>query len=47
LLFGLSPQDLPTLTAAAAALAAIAVGASAIPAWRAPRLDPTRALRDE
>jgi putative ABC transport system permease protein len=47
LLFGLSPQDLPTLAAAAAALAAFAVCASAVPAWRASRIDPTRALREE
>jgi predicted permease len=47
LLFGLSSQDLPTLVAAAAALAAFAVCASAVPAWRASRIDPTRALREE
>lgn len=47
LLFGLSPQDVPTIATAACALAAIAATASAIPAWRAARIDPTRALREE
>jgi predicted permease len=47
LLFGLSPQDPATIASAAAALASIAACASAIPAWRASRIDPTRALREE
>jgi predicted lysophospholipase L1 biosynthesis ABC-type transport system permease subunit len=47
LLFGLSPQDVPTLALAALVLAAIAATSSAVPAWRAARIDPTRALREE
>jgi ABC-type antimicrobial peptide transport system permease subunit len=47
LLFGLSPTDLPTLAAASALLAAIAACASLAPAWRAARIDPIRALREE
>jgi predicted permease len=47
LLFGLSPQDPATIASAAVALASIAACASAIPAWRASRIDPTRALREE
>jgi predicted permease len=47
LLFGLSPQDVTTLAAAAVVLATIAASASAVPAWRAARVDPTRALREE
>ena len=47
LLFGLSPQDIPTLAAAVGVLAAIAATASLAPAWRAARIDPTRALREE
>ena len=47
MLFGLQPHDPATLIAAAAALAAIALGASYIPALRASRLEPTMALREE
>ena len=47
LLFGLSPQDVPTLVVAGVVLVAIAATASAVPAWRAARIDPTRALREE
>ena len=47
LLFGLSPTDVPTLAGAAALLAAIATCASLAPAWRAARIDPMRALREE
>jgi len=47
LLFGLSPTDVPTLMAAASVLAAIAAGASLAPAWRAARIDPLKALREE
>jgi predicted permease len=47
LLFGVRPWDPATLAAAAAGLAVIAVGASALPAWRASRLDPNLALREE
>ena len=47
LLFGLKPRDPTTLLLAAAALAAVAVSASFVPAQRASRLDPMVALRDE
>jgi predicted permease len=46
LLFGLQPRDPTTLVAAAALLAAISAVASWIPARRASRIDPTRALRE-
>jgi ABC-type antimicrobial peptide transport system permease subunit len=47
LLFGLSPHDLPTLAAAAAALALTAGLAGYLPARRAARVDPMIALRVE
>jgi predicted permease len=47
LLFELSPTDARTLIMAAAALAVIALLASYIPAWRASRVDPMVALRQE
>ena len=47
LLFGLKPGDPLTLLTAMVALSAVAVLASYIPAWRASRLEPTAALRDE
>lgn len=47
LLFGLKPSDPLTLAAAIAALAAVTVAASFLPAQRASRLDPMVALRDE
>jgi len=47
LLFGLPPWDPATLAMAAGALAAVAVAASYVPAWRASRLEPTVALRQE
>ena len=47
LLFGLKPYDPLTLTAAAVLLAAIAVGASYLPARRAANLDPMAALRHD
>jgi ABC-type antimicrobial peptide transport system permease subunit len=46
LLFGLQPGDPATLIASAAALALTAAVAGWLPANRASRLDPTRALRD-
>jgi putative ABC transport system permease protein len=45
-MFGLQPRDPTTLVAAAALLAAISVVASWLPARRAARIDPTRALRE-
>jgi predicted permease len=47
MLFGLSPGDLPTYAAAAVGLAAVALGASLLPARRATRVDPLAALRAE
>jgi putative ABC transport system permease protein len=47
LLFGLQPDDPPTLLTAAAILASVAAAASYLPAVRAARLDPTEALRAE
>jgi len=47
LLFGLRPGDPSTLMLAIAALAAVAGVASYVPAWRASRLEPTEALREE
>jgi ABC-type antimicrobial peptide transport system permease subunit len=47
LLYGLAPYDATTVVAAAGLLAVIAVAASVGPAWRAARIDPIRALREE
>ncbi|HEY2849472.1 MAG TPA: ADOP family duplicated permease, partial [Gemmatimonadaceae bacterium] len=47
LLYGVKPTDVPTFALAAATLALVAIGASAIPGWRAARLDPMEALREE
>jgi len=47
LLFGLTPRDPSTFAAAAAVLTVVGVLASYVPAWRASRLEPTTALRDE
>ena len=47
LLFDVAPSDPAAFAAAAIGLSAVALAASAIPAWRAARLDPNEALRAE
>jgi putative ABC transport system permease protein len=47
LLFGIGPTDVAAFAGAALMLVFVAGGASLIPAWRASRVDPLIALRDE
>ncbi len=47
LLFGLTPRDPTTFAAAAIVLTSVGVLASYVPAWRASRLEPTEALREQ
>jgi putative ABC transport system permease protein len=47
LLYGVSPQDPRVFVAAALGLATVACAAAWIPAWRATRVDPITALREE
>jgi putative ABC transport system permease protein len=47
LLFDIAPRDTATFVAAPAVLAAVAIAACWIPAWRATRVDPAIVLRDE
>ena len=46
-LYGVAPKDPATLALSAFILAAVAFGAALLPAWRAARLDPMAALREE
>jgi ABC-type antimicrobial peptide transport system permease subunit len=46
IVFGVSPRDPVILAMTGAALLAVAAIASALPAWRATRIDPMRVLRD-
>jgi len=47
LLFGLKPHDPATMAMAAISLAVVAAAASYLPAFRAARIPPTEALREE
>jgi putative ABC transport system permease protein len=47
MLYGMSPFDWSVFTAVVGVLALTAATASALPAWRATRLDPAQALRTE
>ena len=47
LLYGVKPTDPLSFAAAATLLAAVALFASYAPAWKASRLQPMDALRDE
>jgi ABC-type antimicrobial peptide transport system permease subunit len=47
LLFAVGPHDPAAILSAAALLLAVAVGASALPALRAARIDPVLALRHD
>jgi ABC-type lipoprotein release transport system permease subunit len=47
LLFGLQGHDTLVVAAAAGVLAAVALGAGWLPAWRAARVNPTAALRGD
>jgi len=46
LLHGVAPHDPATFATVPAMLALVAFGASWIPAWRATRVDPLKALRE-
>jgi putative ABC transport system permease protein len=47
LLHDVKPVDPATFAAVAAVLTAVAIAASLVPAWRATRVDPVRALKAE
>jgi predicted permease len=47
MIFGVTESDPATYACVAALLIAVSMAASAIPAWRAARVDPVRALREE
>jgi ABC-type antimicrobial peptide transport system permease subunit len=47
LLFGVAPIDVPTIAMATLLLAAVALAAAMVPAWRASSVSPTEALHAE
>lgn len=47
LLYGLSASDPATVIVSVVILTVVAVAAGALPAWRAARVDPIAALREE
>jgi len=47
MLYAVTPADLPTFVAVTTLLLTVALTATAVPAWRAARVDPAAALRDE